>query len=193
MDAPSADGKWHLTRVYDVLKGVVDAQGYQSVTMNDRRNTKDEVYGYSAFSVYASQYPRHLPQLLWLFAEPARRPHKSRGLLSSNSTRIRNQRRIWYLSPSAGIGPVDILATVEATPASAQYLPPRSSHITLPVGYNLQVNPAISLVFSQPSLNAYQNFSPVWFNPKVSDAKQSVEQQSGILAQTNPQINWLRW
>lgn len=83
-----------------------------------------------------------------------------------------------------------MLATVEATSASAPYLPPKSSYISLPVGYNVQDNPAIPLVFSHPSVNAYQNFRPVWFNPNLSDAQQYIGHQSGILAQTSPRINW---
>jgi cellobiose dehydrogenase (acceptor) len=83
-----------------------------------------------------------------------------------------------------------MLATVEATPSSAPYLPPRASYIELPVGFKVQDNPAIPLVFSHPSANACQNFAPVWFNPSLSDAKQYVDTQSGILAQTSPRINW---
>ncbi|KEP53012.1 putative cellobiose dehydrogenase [Rhizoctonia solani 123E] len=90
----------------------------------------------------------------------------------------------------SGIGPADALANVEATPDSVPYLPPKHTYINLPVGYNLQDNPSISLILSHPSVNAYQNFRPVWFNPNLSDAKQYVERQSGILAQTSPRINW---
>jgi cellobiose dehydrogenase (acceptor) len=89
-----------------------------------------------------------------------------------------------------GIGPADVLETVQATPASAPYLPPKSAYLDLPVGYNLQDNPSISLIFSHPSVNAYQNFRPVWLNPNLTDSKQYVESQSGILAQTSPRINW---
>jgi hypothetical protein len=50
-DVPSTDGKRYLTQVYDVFKGVLDAQGYQSITINGQRNKKDKIYGHSAFSV----------------------------------------------------------------------------------------------------------------------------------------------
>ncbi|KDN51938.1 LOW QUALITY PROTEIN: hypothetical protein RSAG8_00489, partial [Rhizoctonia solani AG-8 WAC10335] len=49
-DVPPADGKRYLTQVYDVFKGVLDAQGHQSITINNQRNSKDKIYGYSAFS-----------------------------------------------------------------------------------------------------------------------------------------------
>ncbi|CCO36573.1 Cellobiose dehydrogenase Short=CDH [Rhizoctonia solani AG-1 IB] len=49
-DIASADGKRYLTEVYDVFKGVLDAQGYKSATPNDQRNDKDRIYGYTAFS-----------------------------------------------------------------------------------------------------------------------------------------------
>ncbi|EUC55068.1 cellobiose dehydrogenase, partial [Rhizoctonia solani AG-3 Rhs1AP] len=55
-DIASADGKRYLTEVYDVFKGVLDAQGYKTATINNQRNKKDKVYGYTAFSIYKSDH-----------------------------------------------------------------------------------------------------------------------------------------
>jgi cellobiose dehydrogenase (acceptor) len=89
----------------------------------------------------------------------------------------------------SGIGPADVLSTVEATPESAKYLPPKSSYITLPVGESITDNPAINLVFTHPAIQPY-SFSGAWQTPILEDAKQYVESQSGRLAQTSSRINW---
>ncbi|KAF8710274.1 cellobiose dehydrogenase, partial [Rhizoctonia solani] len=220
-DVPSPDGKRYLTQVYDVFKGVLDAQGYQSITINNQRNKKDKIYGYSAFS--SQRGTRTGPMGTYLQTALARPNFKllayTKALavarngstitgVHTNNTEVGNNGLI-YVNPKggrvilsagsfgsarllfqSGIGPADSLANVEATPESAPYLPPRSTYLDLPVGYNLQDNPSVSLVFSHPSVNAYQNFRPVWFNPNLTDAKQYVESQSGVLAQTSPRINW---
>ncbi|KAJ1310030.1 hypothetical protein OPQ81_006783 [Rhizoctonia solani] len=220
-DIPSTDGKRYLTQVYDVFKGVLDAQGYQSVTINNERNMKDKVYGYSAFS--SQRGVRTGPMGSYLqtaLARPnfelltytkvlavARNSSTVTGVYTNNTAvgnngliRLNSKRGRVILSAGtfgsarllfqSGIGPADALANVEATPDSVPYLPPKDEYLNLPVGYNIQDNPSISLVFSHPSVNAYQNFRPVWFNPNLSDAKEYVETQSGILAQTSPRINW---
>ncbi|ELU43981.1 cellobiose dehydrogenase [Rhizoctonia solani AG-1 IA] len=209
-DVPSPDGKRYLTQVYDVFKGVLDAQGYQSITINNQRNKKDKIYGYSS-----QRGTRTGPMGTYLqtaLARPnfkllaytkalavARNGSTITGVHTNNTEGMRYTDEVWLKGSCSalcsciiwsGIGPADSLANVEATPESAPYLPPRSTYLDLPVGYNLQDNPSVSLVFSHPSVNAYQNFRPVWFNPNLTDAKQYVESQSGVLAQTSPRINW---
>ncbi|CAE7142076.1 unnamed protein product, partial [Rhizoctonia solani] len=212
-DIPSTDGKRYLTQVHDVFKGVLDAQGYQSVTVNNQRNKKDRVYGYSAFS--SQRGIRTGPMGTYLqtaLARPnfqlltytkvlavARNGSTITGVYTNNTEvgsngliRINPNRGRVILSAGAfgsarllfqsGIGPADALANVEATPESVQYLPPKSAYLNLPVGYNIQDNPSISLIFSHPSVNAYQNFRPVWFNPNLSDAKQSSGSLVGLNA-----------
>ncbi|KAH7340624.1 the flavin domain of cellobiose dehydrogenase [Rhizoctonia solani] len=220
-DVPSADGKRYLTQVYDIFKGVLDAQGYEPITINNQRNKKDKVYGYSAFS--SQQGIRTGPMGTYLqtalartnfelltytkVLAVARNGSAITGVYTNNTAagdngliRINPKYGRVILSAGtfgsarllfqSGIGPADALANVEATPNSTVYLPPKRAYIYLPVGYNIQDNPSVSLIFSHPSVNAYQNFRPVWSNPNLSDAKQYVEGQSGVLAQTSPRINW---
>ncbi|CUA75125.1 Cellobiose dehydrogenase [Rhizoctonia solani] len=220
-DIPSADGKRYLTQVYDVFKGVLDAQGYRPSTINNQRNKKDKIYGYSAFSsqqgirtgpmgtyLQIAQARPNFELLMYTKVLAVARNGSTVTGVYTNNTAVGSNGLI-HINPKggrvilsagtfgsarllfqSGIGPADALANVEATPDSVPYLPPKNTYLNLPVGYHIQDNPSISLIFSHPSVNAYQNFRPVWFNPNLSDAKQYVESQSGVLAQTSPRINW---
>ncbi|CAE6442535.1 unnamed protein product [Rhizoctonia solani] len=219
-DIASADGKRYLTEVYDVFKGVLDAQGYQSATINDQRNKKDKVYGYTAFSSQkgirvgpmgtylqtALARPNFEMLLYTKVLAVARNGSTITGVYTNNTQAGDNgfislkpkggrvilsggafgSSRILFQS---GIGPADVISTVEAIPDSAQYLPPKSSYISLPVGYHITDNPAINIVFTHPTIQPY-SFSGAWTDPVLPDAKQYVEEQSGKLAQTSARINW---
>ncbi|KAL5632118.1 hypothetical protein ACGC1H_000214 [Rhizoctonia solani] len=219
-DIASADGKRYLTEVYDVFKGVLDAQGYKSATINSQRNKKDKVYGYTAFSSQkgirvgpmgtylqtALARPNFQMMLYTKVLAVARNGSTITGVYTNNTQAGDNgfislkpkggrvilsggafgSSRILFQS---GIGPADVISTVEATPGSAQYLPPKSSYISLPVGYHITDNPAINIVFTHPTIQPY-SFSGAWTSPVLPDAKQYVEEQSGKLAQTSARINW---
>ncbi|KEP49765.1 cellobiose dehydrogenase [Rhizoctonia solani 123E] len=219
-DIASADGKRYLTEVYDVFKGVLDAQGYKTATINNQRNKKDKVYGYTAFSSQkgirvgpmgtylqtALARPNFEMLLYTKVLAVARNGSTITGVYTNNTQAGDNgfislkpkggrvilsggafgSSRILFQS---GIGPADVISTVEATPGSAQYLPPKSSYISLPVGYHITDNPAINIVFTHPTIQPYL-FGNAWTDPVLSDAKQYVEEQSGKLAQTSARINW---
>ncbi|EUC55062.1 cellobiose dehydrogenase [Rhizoctonia solani AG-3 Rhs1AP] len=219
-DIASADGKRYLTEVYDVFKGVLDAQGYKTATINNQRNKKDKVYGYTAFSSQkgirvgpmgtylqtALARPNFEMLLYTKVLAVARNGSTITGVYTNNTQAGDNgfislkpkggrvilsggafgSSRILFQS---GIGPADVISTVEATPDSAQYLPPKSSYISLPVGYHITDNPAINIVFTHPTIQPYL-FGGAWTDPVLSDAKQYVEEQSGKLAQTSARINW---
>ncbi|CAE6450730.1 unnamed protein product [Rhizoctonia solani] len=219
-DIASADGKRYLTEVYDVFKGVLDAQGYKTATINNQRNKKDKVYGYTAFSSQkgirvgpmgtylqtALARPNFEMLLYTKVLAVARNGSTITGVYTNNTQAGDNgfislkpkggrvilsggafgSSRILFQS---GIGPADVISTVEATPGSAQYLPPKSSYISLPVGYHITDNPAINIVFTHPTIQPYL-FGSAWTDPVLPDAKQYVEEQSGKLAQTSARINW---
>ncbi|CAE6527552.1 unnamed protein product [Rhizoctonia solani] len=219
-DIASADGKRYLTEVYDVFKRVLDVQGYKSATINDHRNKKDKIYGYTAFSsqkgirtgpmgtyLQTALARPNFDMLLYTKVLAVARNGSTITGVHTNNTQVGDNGFI-SLKPKggrvilsggafgsprilfqSGIGPADVISTVEATPGSAQYLPPKSSYISLPVGYHITDNPAINIVFTHPTIQPY-SFSGAWTDPVLSDAKQYVEEQSGKLAQTSARINW---
>lgn len=105
----------------------------------------------------------------------------------------------------SGIGPSDMLKVVQGNTAAAANLPPASQFINLPVGYNAQDNPSINvslslvyaceysmlmrsgqLVFTHPSIDAYDNWADVWTDPRSADAAQYLSSQSGVFAGASP-------
>jgi len=49
-DAPSTDGQRYLTQVFNVVKSLLQPQGFNQATINDGPNQKDRVFGYPAFN-----------------------------------------------------------------------------------------------------------------------------------------------
>ncbi|KAG6865803.1 hypothetical protein C0991_011606 [Blastosporella zonata] len=92
----------------------------------------------------------------------------------------------------SGIGPPDMLDLVAADPTAGPLLPPAAQWIDLPVGYNVSDNPSINLVFTHPSIDAYDNWATVWANPRPADASQYLSNFSGVLAAASPRLNFWR-
>jgi len=92
----------------------------------------------------------------------------------------------------SGIGPTDMINLVEGDATAGPNLPPQSQWINLPVGYNVSDNPSINLVFTHPSIDAYDNWATVWSNPRSADAAQYLANQSGVLAASSPRLNFWR-
>lgn len=106
----------------------------------------------------------------------------------------------------SGIGPTDQINLVKGNTDAASRLPPQSDWINLPVGYNAQDNPSINvsirsscfppvflthssqLVFTHPSIDAYDNWADVWTNPPSADVAQYLGSRSGILASASPRL-----
>ena len=64
----------------------------------------------------------------------------------------------------SGIGPSDMISLVRQNSDAAPFLPPTSDFIDLPVGYNISDNPSINLMFTHPSIDAYDNWADIWTN-----------------------------
>ncbi|KAL0571438.1 substrate-specific activator of APC-dependent proteolysis [Marasmius crinis-equi] len=215
-DHPSTDGKRYLEQVYDVVSKLLTGQNYQNITINDNPNAKDHVYGYSAYDFLAGK--RGGPVASYLRTAKAR---KNFQLLMNtmvtgvvrNGTKVTGVRTDGGIIPltakgrvilaggsfgtprllyQSGIGPTDMLNLVKADPTSGPNMPPQSQWINLPVGENVSDNPSINLVFTHPSVDAYENWANIMSNPRPADAAQYLKDQSGVFAQASPRLNFWR-
>ncbi|RDB26778.1 Cellobiose dehydrogenase [Hypsizygus marmoreus] len=221
-DAPSTDGKRYLEQSADVTARLLDVQGYRRVTINDSPDSKDHVYGFTAFDLIKGK--RGGPVATY-FKTANARPNftykqntyvlnvvrngaqitgvktndtslgpdgvvpltpKGRVILSAGSLA---SPRILFRS---GVGPSDMINIVKNDVAAGPNLPPQAQWINLPVGYNVSDNPSINLVFTHPSIDAYDNWAQVWDNPRPADAAQYLQSQAGVLAGSSQKLNFWR-
>ncbi|KAG5635006.1 substrate-specific activator of APC-dependent proteolysis [Sphagnurus paluster] len=221
-DAPSTDGKRYLEETFDVAAQLLKGQGYRQITINDQPNSKDHVYGYSAYNFVKGK--RTGPVATYLKTALARKnftfknyvyvqnvvrngatitgvktndtslgPNgvipltaKGRVVLSAGSF---GSPRILFRS---GIGPTDMINVVKSDSTAAAQLPPQAQWINLPVGYNVADNPSINLVFTHPSVDAYDNWAPIWTKPRPADSAQYLKSGAGIFSQGSPRLNFWR-
>ena len=92
----------------------------------------------------------------------------------------------------SGIGPSDMISLVQQNSDAAPFLPPTNDFIDLPVGYNISDNPSINLMFTHPSIDAYDNWADIWDEPRSADAAQYLENQTGVFASSSPKVNFWR-
>ncbi|KAG6873702.1 hypothetical protein C0995_012164 [Termitomyces sp. Mi166 len=113
----------------------------------------------------------------------------------------------------SGIGPTDMITLAKNDATAGPRLPLQSQWINLPVGYNVSDNPSINvshgysmysyicvnlnvfhkqLVFTHPSIDAYDNWAQVWSNPRPADVAQYLKDFSGVLASSSPRLNFWR-
>ncbi|KAJ8488449.1 hypothetical protein ONZ45_g13954 [Pleurotus djamor] len=85
-----------------------------------------------------------------------------------------------------------MIGIVSNDPVLGPALPPQASWINLPVGYNVQDNPSVNLVFTHPDIDAYENWGNIWTNPRAADAAQYISSQSGVFSQSSPRLNFWR-
>ncbi|KAF7341559.1 Carbohydrate-binding module 1 protein [Mycena sanguinolenta] len=99
--------------------------------------------------------------------------------------------RILYQS---GIGPSDMLEVVQnsGNAEAKKQFPPQGEWIELPVGYNVSDNPGVTLVFTHPSIDAYDSWANAWTNPRPADAAQYLKNQSGVYADASVKLNFWR-
>ncbi|KAK1231893.1 substrate-specific activator of APC-dependent proteolysis [Marasmius sp. AFHP31] len=221
-DHPSTDGKRYLEQTFDVVAQLLKGQNYQQTTINDNPDAKDHVFGYSAYDFIdgkrggpVASYLRtakarknfKLQQYTMVTGvvrngstvtgvrtnDTSLGPDgviplnpKGRVILSGGSF---GSPRILYQS---GIGPTDMLNIVKADPTAGPNMPPSAQWINLPVGDNVSDNPSINLVFTHPSVDAYENWANIMTNPRPADAQQYLKDHSGVFSQASPRLNFWR-
>ena len=98
-----------------------------------------------------------------------------------------------------------MIAAVQSNPTAGPNLPPQEQWIDLPVGQGVSDNPSINvsvkpkshglehwtdcsgqLVFTHPSIDAYDNWANVMTNPRQADAQQYLKDRSGVFAGASP-------
>ncbi|KAJ7182657.1 cellobiose dehydrogenase [Mycena crocata] len=218
-DAPSTDGKRYLEETAAVAQQLLIPQGYRNVTINDQPNSKDHIYGYSAYDFLNGK--RGGPVATYLQTAMGRKNFQMK-MFTNVLNVVRNGSQItgvktndtgvaggfYPLNPKgrvilsagsygsarilfqSGIGPTDMINLVANDPTAGPNLPPSSQWINLPVGFNVSDNPSINLVFTHPSVNSYGNWANVFTSPPAADSAQYLASQSGILAQASPRLNF---
>ncbi|KAG6918085.1 substrate-specific activator of APC-dependent proteolysis [Tephrocybe rancida] len=213
-DAPSPDGKRYLEQSANVATQLLNYQGYRQLTINDNPDQKDHVYGYSAFDFIGGK--RGGPVATY-FKTAKARPNFTYRQYAYVQNVVRNGAQITgvktndtSLGPNgiiplttngrvvlsagsfgsprilfrSGIGPTDMINLVAADATAGPNLPPQAQWINLPVGYNL--------VFTHPSVDAYENWAQVWSSPRSADSAQYLKSHSGVLAASSPRLNFWR-
>ncbi|KIY62194.1 hypothetical protein CYLTODRAFT_185011 [Cylindrobasidium torrendii FP15055 ss-10] len=221
-DAPSTDGKRYLEQVHDVVGQLLDSQGYESITINDAPNSKDHVYGYSAFNFQDGKRAGPVATYLrtakerdnfrlaqyTLALNVERNGSAITGVRTNDSSigpdgviPLNAGGRVILSAGSfgsprilfrSGIGPEDMIERVAADSTASQWLPDEEDWIDLPVGENVSDNPSVNLVFTHPSVDSYNNWANVWDDPNEDDVAQYLADQSGIFAQSSPRLNFWR-
>ncbi|KAH9475934.1 substrate-specific activator of APC-dependent proteolysis [Psilocybe cubensis] len=221
-DHPSTDGKRYLEQTYNVAAQLLNSQGYTNITINDNPDFKDHAYGYSTFAFangkragtitpyYTTAVAR--PNLTYkqytMVLNVVRNGSQILGVKTNDTSLgpngvipLTSKGRVVLSAGSfgtprilfrSGIGPSDMINLVKNDANAGPNLPPQSDWINLPVGYNVSDNPSINLVFTHPSVDAYENWAQVWTNPRPADAAQYIKDQSGVLAQASPRLNFWR-
>ncbi|EJD48894.1 cellobiose dehydrogenase [Auricularia subglabra TFB-10046 SS5] len=221
-DHPSPDGKLYLQESYSIVEQILKPMGYSEITINSNRNYKDHVYGHSAYNfvngkragpvasyLRTSKARSNFKFLQYVYVQSVVRNGDTITGVQTNDTTVGPNGFI-PLTPNgrvilsagsfgtprilftSGIGPADQIQTAQKNPGVGSLVPPQSQWIDLPVGFNVQDNPSINLVFTHPTIDAYDNWdaSVIWENPRPADAQLYLKNNSGPFAGASPRLNF---
>jgi cellobiose dehydrogenase (acceptor) len=91
----------------------------------------------------------------------------------------------------SGIGPRAQLDIVRSNVAASSQLPSESDYIiNEEVGRNVQDNPSINLMFTHPSVDSYDNWAPIWDDPREEDKQLYRQYRAGVFASSSPRMNF---
>ncbi|KAG6878465.1 substrate-specific activator of APC-dependent proteolysis [Termitomyces sp. T159_Od127] len=221
-DAPSTDHKRYLEQSANVAAQLLQYQGYRQSTINDNPDDKEHVYGYSSFdflggkrggpvaTYYKSAKTRpNFTYRQYAYVQNLVRNGSEILGVQTNDTSL-GPDGVIPLNPNgrvvlsagtfgtsrilfrSGIGPTDMITLAQKDATAGPRLPPQSQWIDLPVGYNVSDNPSINLVFTHPTIDAYENWADVWSDPRPADVSQYLADFSGVLASASPKLNFWR-
>ncbi|KAJ3487294.1 hypothetical protein NLI96_g3648 [Meripilus lineatus] len=221
-DHPSMDGQRYLEQSAVIASQLLSQQGYSQITINDNPNWKDHAMGYSAFDFVDGKRGGPVASYLrtakvrknfaymdyTLVSNVVRNGSQITGVQTNNTAIGGNG--IIPLNPGgrvilsagsfgsprilfqSGIGPSDMIQVVQSNADAAKRLPPKEQFINLPVGMQVSDNPSVNLVFTHPSIDAYENWANVWSSPRPADAARYLKNQTGVFAGASPKLNFWR-
>ncbi|KAG8725176.1 hypothetical protein FRC09_006799 [Ceratobasidium sp. 395] len=221
-DNPSEDGKRYLNEVYDVMGSILKKQGYKAIVANDQRNNKDHVYTHTNYYIQDGKRTGPMDTYLQTAKSRSnfklvtytnviavvRKGGQITGVQTNNTSAGSNgvytltQKGRVILSGGvfgtarilfqSGIGPKDMLDLAAANSTVSKYMPPASDYIDLPVGINVTDNPGISVTFTHPSVDSYDNWNDTFNQVRPADAQLYISKRSGPLTAPSAHANFWR-
>ncbi|KAF2703417.1 hypothetical protein K504DRAFT_418418 [Pleomassaria siparia CBS 279.74] len=221
-DTPSVDGKRYKQQGYDVMKKAFTADGWKEVTPNNVPSEKDRVFGHAPFNYENAQRQGPLGTYLVsaltrsnfkLWTNTAvRRVIRTKGnatgveLAGGNggycgTVNLKPGGRVILSAGTfgstkllfrSGIGPQDQLTVVKNSVQDGPTFINETEWINLPVGSNLNDHVNTDLVVRHKSVDFY-DFYKAWDGVYPDDNAQYLNNRSGILAQSAPNIGPMAW
>lgn len=219
---PSMDGKIYEGQGYDIIGGALAASGWKNVTADDVPAEKNltfsrpnEMFSHgerggpmATYLVTASERPNFRLYTDTMVNRVVRNGARITGVETA-ATAEGGQCGTINVTPNtgkvilaagafgtpkilfrSGIGPKDQLDIVSKAEGSAMIS--GDQWINLPVGYNLDDHTNTDIVITHPNVSTY-NFNAAYNDPIVSDMDRYLDNRTGILTQSAPNLATVFW